>query len=112
MSKPLFVLSFTLLAACASVRGGEQEVRVRVVNGARYTMLVRTCSPGGCSEFRSLRPGAQTAFTFPWRGLPRHVVEGKDGSRVAVQVSVDFDHPGQQSVTLVPPHHPQESTSK
>lgn len=85
---------------------------MRVVNDARYTMSVRTCSPGSCSAFRSLKPGARTTFTFPWRGLPRHVVEGRDGNRVAIQVAVDFESPGQQTVTLVPLHHPQESRSR
>jgi hypothetical protein len=106
--------SFTLialLAACASARGGQDPtVRVRVVNAARYTMSVRTCSPGPCSELRSMRPGAKTTFTFPWTGYPRYFVEGRDGDRIAIQVPVEFHGPGRQTVTLVPPPHPQEST--
>ena len=97
-------------AACATPAGRTPTVQVRVVNGARYTMAIRTCAPSGCSPFRTVRPGGNTTFIFPWRRLPRHVVEGKDGNRVAIQTSVDFDRPGRQNVTLVPPYHPQEST--
>ena len=99
------------LAACASAhaRDAEPQVKIRVVNGARYTMSVRACPPGPCSDLRELRPGARTTFTFSWRGYSRHVVEGRDGSRVAIQVPVDFHGPGHQTVTLLPRHHPQES---
>jgi hypothetical protein len=103
--------SIVLLAACASARGGpEPSVRVRVVNAARYTMLVRTCSSGPCSELRPMRPGAKTTFTFPWTGYPRYFVEGRDGDRIVIQVPIEFNGPGRQTVTLAPPPHPQEST--
>jgi hypothetical protein len=97
------------VAACASARGGKPGVRVRVVNTGRYTLSVRTCAPGPCSELRRLRPGARTTFTFPWTGYPRHNVEGWDGRRMAIKVPVDFGGPGRQTVTLDPAHHPQES---
>lgn len=110
MTKRLLTASLILLAACATTRGREPRVQVRVLNGARYTLAVRTCSPGPCSAFRALRPGQRATFTFPWTGYSRHIVEGRDGSRVAIQVPVDFRGPGRQAVTLVPRHHPQEST--
>ena len=109
MNRLIHVVLMTTLVGCASTRTRGPEVQVRVVNAARYTMAVRTCSPGPCSEFRTLRPGRRTTFTFPWRGYSRHVIEGRDGYRVAIQVPIDFDGPGQQTVTLVPRHHPQES---
>jgi hypothetical protein len=110
MSNRLYVLGLLFVGACASARGREQEVRVRVINGARYTMSVRACSPGPCSELRSLPPGARTTFAFAWTGYSRHIVQGRDGDRVAIQVPIDFDGPGQQTVTLVPRRHPQEPT--
>ena len=111
MLNRLLLLSLALIAGgCASARGGEQEVRVRVVSAARYTLSVRTCSPGPCSEFRRLRPGARTTFAFPWTGYSRHIVEGRDGDRVVIRVPIDFQGPGRQTVTLVPRRHPQEST--
>src|SRR5215207_1082063 len=105
MSQRLLSLGLILIAAaCASARGDrEPAVRVSVVNAARYTMLVRTCSPGPCSELRPVRPGAKTTFTFPWTGYPRYLVEGRDGDRVAIQVPVEFNSPGRQRVTLAPP---------
>lgn len=110
MAKRLFVIALALLTgACASTRGREPKVRIRVVNAARYTMSVRTCAPGPCSEYRRMRPGSRTTFVFAYRGLSRHIVEGKDGSRVAIQVPIDFDRPGAQTVTLVPRYHPQQS---
>ena len=110
MSARLLSLGLIVVAAaCASARGRTPEVRVRVVNDARYTLSVRTCSPGPCSEFRRMRPGARTTFTFPWAGYPRHNVEGWDGHRMAIKVPIDFSGPGRQTVTLVPAHHPQES---
>jgi hypothetical protein len=110
MSARLVSLGLLIVtAACASARGRAPEVRVRVVNDARYTLSVRTCSPGPCSEFRQMRPGARTTFTFPWTGYTRHIVEGRDGDRVAIQVPVDFEGPGHRTVALVPRHHPQES---
>ncbi|SOD02977.1 hypothetical protein SAMN05216486_10721 [bacterium JGI 053] len=111
MKRLVSFASIGLLAACVSARGGrEPSVRVRVVNAARYTMQVRTCSPGPCSQLRPVRPGAKTTFTFAWTGYPRYFVEGRDGDRVAIQVPVEFNGPGRQTVTLVPPPHPQEST--
>lgn len=110
MSRPLLPAAFiAFAAACASSASRAAEVRVRVVNDARYTMSVRTCSPGSCSELRRLRPGARTDFTFPWTGYPRHNVEGWDGTRMAIKVPLDFSGPGRKAVTLVPVHHPQES---
>lgn len=110
MAKRLLVIALTLaIGACASTRAREPEVRVRVINAAGYTMSVRTCSPGPCSELRRLRPGARTTFTFPWTQYPRHIVEGRDGDRVAIRVPIDFNEPGAQTVTLVPRHHPQQS---
>ena len=96
-------------AACTTLGSREPTVRVRVVNGARYSMVVRTCPPGPCSDFRVLRPGARTTFVFPWRGMSRHMVEGRDGDRVAIQVPVDLHGPGAQTVTLIPRYHPQQS---
>ena len=98
-----------IAAACASAPGGEPGVRVRVVNAGPSTMSVRTCPPGSCSDFRRLRPGTGTTFTFPWTGYPRHNVEGWDGRRMAIKVPVDFEGPGRRTVTLVPARHPQES---
>jgi len=97
-------------AACASARGSEPGVRVRVVNAGHYTLSVRTCPPGPCSASRRLRPGAGTTFTFPWTGYPRHNVEGWDGDRMAIKAPIDFSGPGRRTVTLVPSHHPQESS--
>src|SRR6476661_2265461 len=109
MKRAAFLSSIILLAACAAPRGGSHPtVRVRVVNAARYTMQVRTCSPGPCSALRPMRPGAKTTFTFPWTGYPRYFVEGRDGDRIAIQVPIDFQEPGRRTVTLVPLHHPQE----
>jgi hypothetical protein len=46
MAKRLLAIALTLtIAACATTRGREPEVRVRVVKAASYTMSVRTCSP-------------------------------------------------------------------
>ena len=110
MSQRLLSLGFVIVAAaCASARGAP-GVRVRVVNAARYTMSVNACSPGPCSEFRQLRPGARTTFTLPWIGYSRYIVQGRDGDRVAIQVPIDFSGPGCRTVTLVPRYHPQEST--
>src|SRR3954468_19200516 len=92
--KRLLSLSLTaLLAACASA-GGRREpmVRVRVTNAARYTLSVRACSPWSCTT-RPMAPGARATFAFPWKGLRRHIVEGWDGNRMAIQVPVDFDGP-------------------
>ena len=111
MAKRLLVIALTLMVgACASTRGRESEVRVRVVNAARYTISVRTCSPDPCSEFRRMRPGTRTTFIFPWTEYRRHIVEGWDGDRVAIRVPVDFEVPGTRTVTLVPRYHPQQPT--
>ena len=111
MSQRLFPLGLIVVAAaCASARGSAPRVRVRVVNSARYTMSVRTCSPGPCSDFRRLRPGARTTFALPWIGYSRYIVQGRDGDRIAIQVPIDFSGPGRRTVTLVPRYHPQEST--
>lgn len=103
----LFGLTF-VAGACASSRVVRPEVRVRVTSAAHYTMSVRTCPPGPCSDFRQLRPGATTTFSFPWNGYSRHIVEGRDGDRVVIRVPLDFEGPGRQTVTLDPRHHPQE----
>jgi hypothetical protein len=95
MSRRLIALGLIVVtAACASARGSAPGVRVRVVNAARYTMSVNACSPGPCSEFRRLRPGAGTIFTLPWIGYSRYIVQGRDGDRVAIQVPLDFSGPG------------------
>jgi hypothetical protein len=41
--------------------------------------------------------------------MSRHIVEGWDGDRMAIQVPIDVPGPGRHTVTLVPRHHPQES---
>jgi hypothetical protein len=112
MATRLLLLGFLAVsAACASAPTRQADVRIRVVNGARYPMAVRVCAPAGCSDYRMVARGARTTFAFRWTGDRRHVVLGKDHDRVAIQVPIDFTGPGRRTVTLVPPHHPQESAA-
>jgi hypothetical protein len=110
-SRRLLLGLLVFAAGCASARVHQPEVHIRVVNGARYAMDVRVCSPYQCSEYRRIAPGASGTFSFPWKGARRHMITGKDGNRVAIQVPIDFLGPGRRTVILVPPYHPQQSAS-
>jgi hypothetical protein len=95
-------LGFLLMGmACAPMgRSAQDRVRIVVHNPGADAVMVRTCGPVGCTDFRQIAAGARRTFVVSGGGGTRAVVEGKLGDQFVARHPVDFAGGGSFRVEL------------